>query len=44
MRGANAIALAMLKWGQHRADNTILIPAEGTKVPATVTREPFFSL
>jgi folate-binding protein YgfZ len=36
LRGNQAIALAMMKWGKHRPDTRVLVPAEGDMVPATV--------
>ena len=34
--GGRAIALAMIKWGKHRPDTTVIVPAEGSMTEATV--------
>lgn len=36
MRGNIAIAIAMLKWGNHQPGTRVLVPAEGRMVPAAV--------
>ncbi|MCX5660066.1 MAG: hypothetical protein NTW19_10135 [Planctomycetota bacterium] len=34
--GGKAVAFAMMKWGLHKADTKVVVPAEGQMVPAKV--------
>jgi folate-binding protein YgfZ len=36
MRGHTAIAIAMIKWGKHRPNTKVVVPAEGQMVEAAV--------
>jgi folate-binding protein YgfZ len=36
MRGHTAIAFAMIKWGKHRPDTKVVVPADGQMVEAAV--------
>jgi glycine cleavage system aminomethyltransferase T len=41
MLGQTAIALAMMKWGKHRAGQTVMVGAEEQLVSATTHALPF---
>ncbi len=36
LRGSQAVAFAMMKWGKHRKKTKVRVPAEGKMVPAVV--------